>query len=593
MKTPYLERYPDVPITLDEQLERCGREYGHRTAIVDQSVRLTWQEVLRMVNVTAADLIDRNVQAGDRVFIAMERRWEIVIAYLAVARVRAIAVPLNFKSTRAEQEALTAFVKPSALLLHHDIASSISTDADGAVRLILDDDNVRIRLHHAASNAEADRTGTWPSCQPDDLVYLNLTSGSTGQPKAAMATHRILYGNTAACVRHFDLSENDVHLPLFAVMSHPHEIFCRALFTGACIALVENLYPRTIAETIHHHRVTCIMAVAGVYSLLLPFIASGKYDISSVRLPESGGMSTPPALEAKFKELCGVPIIPVWGSTETMGIAFSTHLDGSSPSGSVGTLLPGYQARIVDRHFHSLPSGEIGELLIRGTGVTSGYWQDSPLTESAFHNGWYRTGDLFEEDTLGNFFFRGRMDAMIKAGGFKIYPAEIEAALFTHPLIREAVVVPFDDRLRGLVPMAVLVIEPGESLTESQLRHYLSSRLSRNKIPRIFRFLPDLPRTASGKVDRKALLSFGSLDHEPSEISLERRLEAIDLKILHLLNERMRIEIQLMKVQHESAFQPERIQDTIQRILEFNPGPLHDSIVEQLFRTILSLRNLY
>ena len=223
----------------------------------------------------------------------------------------------------------------------------------------------------------------------------------------------------------------------------------------------------------------------------------------------------------------------------------------------------------------------------------SGYWHDSENTSKAFSGDYYQTGDLFELDAHGNFYFRGRMDAMMKAGGVKIYPAEIEAAIFAHPLVREAVVVPFDDRLRGLVPMAVIVSEPGESITESQIRSFLKDRISKGKLPKIFRFLPDLPRTASGKVDRKALLSFSGLDEKPSEKSLEHRLDAIDLKILHLLNERMRIEKKLMEYNDGTGFQPERTQETIQRILEFNPGPLHDSIVEQIFRSLLSLRTLY
>ncbi|MCD4655328.1 AMP-binding protein, partial [bacterium] len=445
----------------------------------------------------------------------------------------------------------------------------------------------------AATETLANQTINWPQVKKEDLAYLNMTSGSTGKPKAAMATFGQLHGNTKACVQRFQMTEKDIHLPLLAVMSHPHEIFCRALFTGGSIVLLENLYPRRISEMIQTHRVTCIMAVSAVYKLLIPFLSSSKYDFSSLRLPESGGMSTSPALITRFTDLTGTPVIPVWGSTETMGVAFASKLDGSSPRGSVGKVLQGYKVRIVDKNNEPVQPGEIGEMQLGGRGIMSGYWENPCETAKSFLDKWYRSGDLFEVDSKGNHFFRGRMDAMIKVGGLKIYPAEIEAALFAHPLIREAVVVPFDDGLRGLVPLAVLVTEPGESLTESHLRSFLKSRLTKTKMPRIFRFLPDFPRTASGKIDRKALVSYSSLDHKPSEVSLESRQDAIDLKILHLLNERMRIEIKLMKSQKYKGFQPERIQEIIQRILEFNPGPLHDSIIEKLFRSILSLRTLY
>jgi len=592
MELSYLEKYSDIPVTFSEQLDRCVELFPHRNAIIDQSGVLTWMQVRNQVDYLAAELIAAGVNPGDRILIGMERRFEIVIVFLAIARVGAISVPFNCKSTNKEKEELVSLVSPVGALFHKDLANTLNESWNDIWRIVVDSEKFSNGLKNAASN-HSTKKQAWHQSEKTDTAYLNMTSGSTGIPRAATATYEQLSGNTMACVSRFNLTEKDIHLPLFAVMSHPHEIFCRALLTGASMVLIENLYPRTISEMIQQHKVTCIMAVSAVYNLLIPFLANKRFDFSSLRLPESGGMSTPDTLVLRFRELAGVPVIPVWGSTETMGVALAAALDRSSPPGSVGKVLPGYEARIVDKDNNVLGTGEIGELQLMGKGIMSGYWNNDSQTGKSFVDGWYRTGDLFEVDLKGNYFFRGRMDAMIKTGGYKIYPAELEAALFSHPLIREAVVVPFDDRLRGFIPLAVLVTEPGESLTEAQLRAFLKSRLSKHKMPRIFKFLPDLPRTASGKVDRKVLLSYSSQEEKPSEISLERRIAAIDLKILHLLNERMRMEIELMECQHDSAFQPEKSQETIQRILEFNPGPLHDSIVEKLFQSILSLRTLY
>lgn len=593
MKSSYSERYPDVPVTLTEQLDRCARLTPDKVALVDQTYRVTWAQLRHMVNIAAAHLLDSGICPGDRVLIGMERRFDLVVAFLAVARAGGISVPFDFKASAEEQHQLFMLVKPAGGIYHQEIFDGLSEPLETTCTMVLDNPTWKQKLEKCISDMECDLTGEWDTVEPDTVAYLNMTSGSTGRPKAAIATYRQLFANTLACVAALDLSEDDVHLPLFAVMSHPHEIFCRALFTGATIVLVEKLYPRTIVEMIQKHHVTCMMAVSAVYKLLLPFFGKSKYDLSSLRLPESGGMPTPTALNCRFSELTSTPIIPVWGSTETMGIAFYSNLDGSTPENSVGKPLPGYHVRIVDKDNFPVASGEVGELQIKGSGVMSGYYEDPVQTAKSMIGDWYQTGDLFESDAQGNYYFRGRMDAMIKAGGMKIYPAEIEAALFSHPQIHEAVVVPFDDRLRGLVPMAVIVTEPGESVTEAQLRSYLSARLAKQKMPRIYRFLPDLPRIASGKIDRKALLSYSNLEEAPTEVSLERRLDAIDLKILHLLNERMRIELDLMQLQDGIGFQPERIQEIIRRILEFNPGPLHDSIVENIFRDILSLRTLY
>lgn len=593
MNKSYLERHRDIPLTLSDQLTRCSNLYGNRRAVSDSGCTLNWKQVNVIVSRFAEMLSEIGVCQGDRVLISMERRVEIVIAFLSVARIGAVSVPLNFKISRQEHLQVIDLVKPVGGLYHKHIHEMINLPGEAGWHICMDDEHHARMLHISPVSESSRNEQQFPSVDPDAPAYLNMTSGSTGTPKAALATNRQLTGNTRACVEKFNLTEHDVHLPLFAVMSHPHEIFCRALFTGASIVLLENLYPRTIVETIEKHHVTCMMAVAPVYNLLLPFLAEKKFNISSLRLPESGGMNTPPSLIDRFQEVSGIPIIPVWGSTETMGVGFSTELDGSSPKHSVGKPLPGYTAKIIDHHGNELLQGKVGEMCIKGPGVMHGYWNNERMTAETLKDGWYHSGDLFEKDDRGNFYCQGRLDAMMKVGGIKIYPAEIEAAIFSHPLVRDAVVIPHNEPRRGVVPMALIVTEPGETLTESQLRRFLLSKLAPNKMPRIVRFLPDLPRTSTGKIDRKILSNYANVDQKPTEDSLERRLEAIDLKILHLLNERIRIENAIQKDRKKAVFQPDRIQEITQKLIAFNPGPLHDSVVEELFNKILSIGILY
>jgi long-chain acyl-CoA synthetase len=592
MNSSYMDAYPDVPICLSEQLKRCSNLFPNKTAVIDAQYSITWKQLFTITDIIVDILLEKNVEKGDRIIVAMERRYDIVPAYLAIARLGAVSVPFNFKASEEEQRKIVQLVEPVGGLYHEDILAELKVSEHTGWSYSFDAKNITHFKHPPNYNIER-AAKKLPDVFPDDAAYLNMTSGSTGDPKAAIATHRQLYGNTRACVEQFKLNENDVHLPLFAVMAHPHEIFCRALFTGGSIVLLENFYPRTIIETIEKHRVTCMMAVPPIFNLLVPFLAEKKYDISSLNLPESGGMTTPPSLLYRFYECSGIPLVPVWGSTESMGVALAAEMDGSTPHHSVGKPLPGYIAKIVDRNGNDCPSGEIGELCLHGTGIMDRYWNNPDVTLQCLKDGWYHTGDLFEMDDEGNYYFRGRLDAMMKVAGLKIYPAEIEAALFSHPLVRDAVVVPLDDSERGIVPMALIVIEPGETIPEIQLRHFLLTKLSSAKMPRVFRFLPDLPRTPSGKVDRKVLLRYANINHKPTDESLERRLEAIDLKILHLLNERLRIENAIKTDMKTARFQPDRIEETIQRLLAFNPGPLHDSVVEELFMKILSLGTLY
>ncbi|MBN1356121.1 AMP-binding protein [bacterium] len=573
--------YRDIPIPLDRQLDYQAQRIGGKTAIIYKDRRIRYIDLKRMVDNLAFELHRRGIKPGDRVFIAMQRRPELIAAFLAVARVGALAVPLNFKASDTEIAGMRFLIKPAATLFHTDLENQIGRSDPGEWILAVSMD--MLSTDTSGENAVA------AASEPDDPVYLNFTSGSTGQVKAAVASHRNLFYNTMASALALNIDSTDIHLPLFAVMLHPHEIFCRALMLGGTVVLIEQLYPRSIARAIHEHRVTCVMAVSPVYELLLPFGQCETFDFSSLRIPESGGMATPQWLQERFQAEMGAAIVPVWGSTETMGIAFASKSGGNTPPGSVGQVIPYYETKLTDAAGEPVPDGEVGELWIRSPGIMLSYWRADEETARVMKDGWLCTGDLFRRDAHGNYTCVGRTDAMIKVGGIKVYPAEIEAVLFSHPLVRDAVVIPYEDRLRGVVPMAAVVIEPGETLTEPQLRQYLGSKLSRARQPRIIRFMSDLPRTSGGKVDRKILTGTSLSDKSDLAASMQRRIESIDLKILHLLNERFKVVMDLHRRTNEKTFHPEQIQETLQRLLEFNPGPLHDSIIEEIFHAILSI----
>ena len=573
----------DVPKHLAEQLAFQASVIPDRIAIFYQKQRITYKQLNQIVNGLAGKLLQNRVKPGDRILIAMERRPEVVVAYLAVARVAAIAVPLNFKGSKQETISVRQLTKPVGTLYHSDLAPFIG---------VLDKNEWTISFDSELEQNQfqgCDMEFSIPVQNPEDIVYLNFTSGSTGQPKAAIATHSNLYYNTKASCDALDITGQDVHLPLFSVMMHPHEIFCRALLTGGSIVLIEHLYPRAIAQAISDHGVTCIMAVPPVYKLLLPFADNKNMQFDSIRVPESGGMATTNALRESFLSAFKVPMVPVWGSTETMGIAFASQVGGVTPPGSVGRILPYYEASIRNSTGQESKPGETGELWIRGPAIMSGYWDAAEETSKVFSDGWYCTGDLFDCDVDGNFYCRGRKDSMLKVSGQKVYPGEIEAVLFLHPYVRDAVVIPYNDRLRGVVPLAAVVIEPGETLTETQLREFVRDRLARYKIPRVIRFLPEMPRTSGGKIDRRWLVSGSAISTDVTEKSLHQRIESIDLKILHLLNERLKLIMEVTGAESEKGFRPEQLQETLKRLKEFNPGPMHDSMVERIFNLILSI----
>jgi len=302
------------------------------------------------------------------------------------------------------------------------------------------------------------------------------------------------------------MTEDDVHLCMFAPFAHPHEIIARPLYLGGTMVLVDKIYPKALAEAISVHRVTCVMGLAPMYDKLLAVLKHGAYDLSSLRIPESGGMYTHPELMERFSCRLGVPIIPVWGSTESTGIALANRPGEPMAPGSVGRPCPYYSVKVVAEHGSELGPGEVGEMIVKGPAVVSGYYHNAKISQVCFRDGWYYTGDLVKKDEAGNFYFVARKNEMMKVAGLKVYPLEIELVSLEHPGIAEAAVVPAKDRLRGEVPKAVIVAKDHVQLSVAELMSFWRGKLAHYKVPRVVEIRDSLPRSAgSEKIDKKLL----------------------------------------------------------------------------------------
>ncbi|MCD4655232.1 acyl--CoA ligase [bacterium] len=188
MDLSYIEKYPDVPVTLSDQLDRCAKIFPKKKAVIDQFTEFNWEQLRNMVDFLAAQLLAKGVCPGDRIIVGMERRHEIVVAFLAIARVGAISVPFNVKSIPEEQEELLTLVSPVGGLFHRDVSEMLSKQPGEGWRIIVDSEDSASGLNAAATETLANQTINWPKVKKEDLAYLNITSGSTGKPKAAMAT---------------------------------------------------------------------------------------------------------------------------------------------------------------------------------------------------------------------------------------------------------------------------------------------------------------------------------------------------------------------------------------------------------------------
>ena len=342
---------------------------------------------------------------------------------------------------------------------------------------------------------------------PDDPVYLNFTSGTTGAPKGAVTTLGNLIANTEASVAAFGLSPEDIHLCLMPAFVHPHETLLRPLYLGGTMVLCDRVAAKAVAGACQRHKVTALMAVAAIYETLLRLPAGADNPVESVRVAESGGMHVPSALAAGLVGRFGLSILPVWGSTETTGVALANRPGESHAACRIGYPVPGYDVRVLRENGDEADCGEPGELVVSGPGVCPGYFGEEARPQFRLFGGRFRTGDIVRREADGALYFAGRQSMLLKVGGMKVFPVEIEEALRAHPDVAECIVLPEADALRGEVAKAVVVPVEGRELSPAALRHFLAGRLHRMKMPRVIEVRDALPRTPGGKIAWRVLVS--------------------------------------------------------------------------------------
>ena len=496
-------------MTLIEMFKSNTKKFPEKAAIIYRDTQMTHRDLEEAATKVAKALMSLGVKKGDRVALMLPRIPELIIGFLGAAMVQGIVVPINFEGLDGEIRVTLSDISPRCLIVHDQFLEL-------ARRAIPPDSNMMVVVvGSGASRHELpweemlrDKGSYSPSTDEitgEDITYLNYTSGSTGNSKGAVTSHSNIYWNTVASVEALRLTPDDIHLCIFAPFAHPHEIFARPLYLGGTIVLVDKIYPKSVLEAVQNHRVTCIMGLAPMYASLLEVLEHKSYDLSSLRILESGGMYTRAELIEGFRQRLGVPILPVWGSTETTGIAIANRPGERNFPGSIGSPCPTYEVSVVDETARELPPREIGELIFKGPGVVRGYYQDTIHNQSCFKDGWYHSGDLAKRDEEGNFYFIERKSGMMKVAGLKVYPLEIELALMGHPDIKEVAVISSKDERRGEVPKALIVMKNGRDLTEKEVLEFCRERMPNYKVPRIVEVREALPKFGSGKINKKIL----------------------------------------------------------------------------------------
>ncbi|HVP52911.1 MAG TPA: benzoate-CoA ligase family protein, partial [Terriglobales bacterium] len=344
---------------------------------------------------------------------------------------------------------------------------------------------------------------------PDDAAFWLYSSGSTGFPKGCVhLQHDIpvaskLYGQgilgITARDRCFSVAK------LFFAYGLGNGLYFPLSVGATSILWPGPPTPPNVYAVIERHRPTLFYSVPTNYVALLAHRREGaEFDLSSIRNGVSAGESLPPAVFERFKQRFGVEILDGLGSTELLHIVISNRRGAARP-GSSGQMVPGYEARILDENNQPLAAGETGSLFVRGDSTCACYWNKHEKTKQTIEGHWIRTGDKYYQDAEGYFWYAGRSDDMLKVSGQWVSPVEIEAALVEHPAVREAAVIGREDAERLVKPMAFVVLEPdgnGDEKTARELQDFVAGKLAPFKKPRWVEFVSELPKTATGKIQR-------------------------------------------------------------------------------------------
>ena len=534
---PRKAKYPEECLPL--LIEKTVKQLPTRPATEFFGVTLTYEALWRQILSLAHALRERGVNRGDRVAIMLPNSPQAVIAYYAVLWLGAVVVLTNPLYVEREMEhqwvdaGATVLVtldhlyprvekvlpKTSIRLL---IVTSLREYFPLILKVLYPIEARRKKLFTAVpygsgtlnfSELVRNTPPTPPSCPagPDDLALLQYTGGTTGVAKGVMLIHRSIVANVVQISSWFP----DLHcgrerflsiLPFFHVfgmtvsMNFP-------LYTGCTAIIVPRFEAGELLKTIHRSKPTLFPGVPTLFTGLVGHPKLRSHNLSSIRFCVTGSAPMPVEVLRRFEELTGGIIIEGYGLTEASPVTHVNPIKGLRKAGSVGIALPDTDCRVVDLETgeRDAPVGQEGELVVRGPQMMRGYWQMPEETKTALRDGWLFTGDIAVMDEDGYVFVVDRKKDMIIAGGYNIYPREIDEVLYEHPGILDAVAVGVPDPYRGETVKAFVVPRPGESLTEAEVIRFCRERLAAYKVPRSVVFRESLPKTIIGKVLRKEL----------------------------------------------------------------------------------------
>ena len=480
---------------LSNWIERHARFAPEAVAIRFEGEDIAYAELARRIRCAAAVLADRGVGRGDAVAWLGMNHPAVLVLLFACARLGAMLAPLNWRLAPPEHARVLRDCPPRVLFVEPAFADH-ARSIEGAIAA------TEISVLERVAGGSVEQSG-----DENSPLLLCYTSGSTGAPKGVMLTQRALFWNAINSTHMHDLTSADrvlTTLPMFHVGGMNIQT-TPALHAGASVSLHAKFDPVATLEAIEREQITLAVLVPAQLSALMELPGWKNADLSSLRVITTGSTIVSEAFVRKASGR-GVPVIQVYGSTETCPIAAYVRAgDALRKAGSAGAPALHCEVKVVGEDGAELPPGRDGEILVRGPNVAAGYWNAPGESAQAFAKGWYRSGDLGHFDVEGHLYVVARRKDMIISGGENIYPAEVETVLLECPAIEEACVVGRPEARWGEAVVAAVVLKPGRRMTEAEALALFEGRIARYKHPREVCFLERLPRSALGKVQKDAV----------------------------------------------------------------------------------------
>ena len=507
----------EAVLDLVTALRRAAARWPDRTALVfdETGDSLTFSELAARVDRVAAALAGTGIESGDRVGIMLPNRVEWPLAWLGLARIGAVMVPINTGYRTVDAGFVLQHAAVRAVVTMHEfvpVLVEVRADSGNAFEFLCIDGDAGGDALDFPALVDAHARAAPPAVETDShtLVNVQYTSGTTGEPKGCMLSHSwFMRFAWRVTVLHDGLDETDTILtsqPFHYV--DPQWNLAVALLSGATLVVLDRFHPSTFWRKVREHRVTWFYCLGVMPKLMLNTPSSPLDRDHSVKRIICSAI--PRADHAAIEARWGVPWYEAFGMTESgldIAVELADH-DETVGTGCIGTPMPGREARVVNGDDRPVPAGTAGELVLRGVGLMDGYHRNPQATAAAFRNGWLHTGDVVRRDERGRFHYLSRMKDMIRRSGENIAAAEVEEVIMRHPGVRLAAVLAVEDDLRGEEVMAYVVPGDGvsrEKVSPAVLSAFCAERLARFKVPRYWQYRDDLPRTPSERIRKEAL----------------------------------------------------------------------------------------